>query len=133
MEPKPIVKKSTPGAKNSKASELNSYGKLLADIKKRIQQAQTKAILSVNAEMILMYWDIGRIIADRQKNEGWGAGVIPRLSKDLHNELPEQKGFSERNLKFMVQLYKVYEEAVIGKQAVSQLRLLFRILYKVAP
>lgn len=97
------------------------YSSLLTDIKKRIQQAQAKAILSVNAEMILMYWDIGRIIAHRQENEGWGASVIPRLSRDIQNELPEQKGFSERNIKFMVQLYKQYESSVIGKQAVSQL------------
>lgn len=101
-------------------SEIILYGTLLNDIKKRIKQAQTKAILSVNAEMILMYWDIGRIIAHQQQQEGWGAGVIPRLSRDISNELPEQKGFSERNIKFMVQLYKEYEGA-IGKQPVSQL------------
>jgi hypothetical protein len=57
-------------------NEINLYGNLLGDIKKRIQQAQTKAILSVNAHMILMYWDIRHIIADRKQQEGWGAGVI---------------------------------------------------------
>jgi hypothetical protein len=86
-------------------SDLIFYRDLLGDIKRCIRQAQNKAFLSINAEMITMYWDIGRIIFQRQKTEGWGAGVIPRLSRDLHNELPEQKGFSERNIKFMVQLY----------------------------
>ncbi len=57
-------------------NEIIQYGNLLSDIKKRIQQAQAKAILSVNAEMILMYWDIGRIIFNQQRKEGWGAGVI---------------------------------------------------------
>jgi predicted nuclease of restriction endonuclease-like (RecB) superfamily len=102
-------------------SDLTFYRDLLGDIKRCIRQAQNKAFLSINSEMITMYWDIGRIIFQRQKTEGWGAGVIPRLSRDLHNELPEQKGFSERNIKFMVQLYKEYEELPIGKQTVSQL------------
>lgn len=107
--------------KNNKTS-LVLYGNLLSDIKTRIRQAQVKATLSANAEMITMYWDIGRMIHKRQKEEGWGAGVIPRLAKDIQNELSEIKGFSERNIKFMVQLYKEYEaDVAIGKQPVSQL------------
>jgi hypothetical protein len=49
-----------------------------------------------------MYWDIGRMIHQRQKEKGWGAGVIPRLAVDLKNELPEVKGFSERNIGYMI-------------------------------
>ena len=88
--------------------ELIQYGELLKAVKSRIRQAQTKAVLSANAEMILMYWDIGRMIDQRQKEEGWGAGVIPKLSRDLRNDLPEIKGFSERNLKRMIRLYREY-------------------------
>jgi predicted nuclease of restriction endonuclease-like (RecB) superfamily len=107
---------------NNKNTGIVLYANLLSDIKTRIRQAQVKATLSANAEMIMMYWDIGRIIYKRQQQEGWGAGIIPRLAKDLHNELPDLKGFSERNIKFMVQLYKEYEtDAAIGKQPVSQL------------
>lgn len=103
-------------------SELVQYGNLLNEIKERIRQSQVKAVLSANAEMIHMYWDIGKIIYDRQKMEGWGAGVISRLSADIHNELSDIKGFSERNIKFMVQLYKEYAlDVPIGKQPVSQL------------
>ena len=103
-------------------SDLIFYSNLLTEIKIRIRRAQSKAILCANEEMIRMYWDIGHMIFLKQKEEGWGAGVIPRLSRDLHNELPEQKGFSERNIKFMVQLYKEYEgNEVIGKQLVSQI------------
>lgn len=102
--------------------DLVFYSNLLIEIKSRIRQAQIKAILCANEEMIRMYWDIGHMIFFKQKEEGWGAGVIPRLSRDLHNELPEQKGFSERNIKFMVQLFKEYEgNELIGKQPVSQL------------
>jgi predicted nuclease of restriction endonuclease-like (RecB) superfamily len=93
-----------------KTPELTLYRDLLGDIKTRVRQAQHRAALSANAEMILLYWDIGRMIAARQKEEGWGTGVIPRLSADLKNELPEEKGFSERNIKRMLRFYREYAE-----------------------
>ncbi len=82
--------------------ELTRYNSLLNDIKIRVKNAQIKATLSVNAEMILMYWDIGIMILKRQQEKGWSAGIIPKLATDLKNELPEQKGFSERNLGYML-------------------------------
>ncbi|MBU2621540.1 MAG: DUF1016 family protein [Proteobacteria bacterium] len=109
-------------------TSLVFYGNLLSDIKTRIRQAQVKATLSANAEMIAMYWDVGRMIYERQQYEGWGAGVIPRLAKDIQNQLPELKGFSERNIKFMVQFYKEYEgDTAIGKQPVSQFENMKRV------
>ena len=114
------------------SENLTHYTDLLGDIKARIRQAQIKATLSANAELILMYLDIGRMVFEKQGLEGWGASVIPRLSADLHNELPESKGFSERNIKFMVQLYKEYRLGdEIGKQAVSQLASLPQIVAKI--
>jgi hypothetical protein len=83
---------------------------LLKEIKNRIQQAQTRAMLAVNAELVQLYWDIGRIIAARQQQEGWGAAVIPRLARELKNELPEEKGFSERNLDRMIAFYRIYSD-----------------------
>lgn len=74
-----------------------NYATLLGDIKQRVRHGQTRAMLAVNAELIRLYWDIGALIHARQQQESWGAGVIPRLARDLHNELPEEKGFSERN------------------------------------
>jgi hypothetical protein len=91
-------------------SDLIFYGELLVAIKDRIHLAQTRAALSANAEMIAMYWDIGRMIHQRQKEKGWGAGVIPRLAVDLKNELPEVKGFSERNIKRMLRFYREYPD-----------------------
>ena len=88
--------------------ELTLYKNLLLEIKQRIGEAQTRALLAVNAELIQLYWDIGQIIDQRQRQEGWGAGIIPRLAIDLHNELPEMKGFSERNLKRMLAFYRAY-------------------------
>ncbi|MFM8831862.1 MAG: YhcG family protein, partial [Spartobacteria bacterium] len=90
------------------------YRELLDEIKSRIRAAQNRAALSANAEMILLYWDIGRMIAARQEREGWGAGVIPKLAVDLKNELPKEKGFSERNLKRMLRFFREYP-AMAGK------------------
>ncbi|MDL2259263.1 PDDEXK nuclease domain-containing protein [Deltaproteobacteria bacterium OttesenSCG-928-K17] len=98
-----------------------NYADLLNDVKSRIRQAQTKATLAVNAEMLMLYWDIGRIINLRQGEEGWGSGIIPRLATDIRNELPELKGFSERNLKRMLSFYREYGNLPIVPQAVAQL------------
>lgn len=99
-------------------TELALYRSLLGDIQGRVRQAQVRAALSANAEMILMYWDIGSMIAARQAKEGWGAGVIPRLAVDLKNELPEEKGFSARNIGRMIAFYREYP---ILPQAVAKL------------
>jgi len=89
-------------------TELTQYNKLLTTIKARIRQAQIRAALSANSEMLMMYWDIGRMIDERQQKEGWGSAVIPRLSQDIRNELPEMKGFSVRNLQRMIRFYREY-------------------------
>lgn len=107
------------------------YAQLLGDIKQRIHQAQAGAWMAVNAEMVCLYWQIGALINARQKQEGWGAGVLPRLARDLHNELPQEKGFSERNIKRMLMFFRQYPHAALdaaqasaeqkGPQAVAQL------------
>ena len=101
------------------ASPLVGYADLLGDIKQRVRHAQTRAVLAVNAELIRLYWDIGALIDSRQKKEGWGAGVIPRLALDLHNELPEEKGFSERNIKRMLAFHREYPQLALVPQPVA--------------
>jgi len=101
---------------------LTLYPELLQTIKARIRSAQIRALLAVNGELIRLYWEIGQEIDQRQRQEGWGAGVIRKLAVDLHNELPELKGFSERNLKRMLTFYRAYSTVnVIVPQAVAQL------------
>ncbi|TAN44680.1 MAG: DUF1016 domain-containing protein [Nitrospirae bacterium] len=112
--------------------ELIQYTELLTQIKDRIRQAQVKATLSANAEMILMYWDVGRMINKRQQEEGWGSAVIPRLAKDIRNELPEVKGFSERNIGRMIAFYREYSCcSQILPQAVANLSSTFANAEKV--
>ena len=91
-------------------SNKTDFAALLADVKQRIQTAQIRAMLAVNSELVRLYWDIGRLIDLRQKQEGWGAGVIPRLAAELKNEMPEIKGFSERNIGRMISFYRDYPE-----------------------
>lgn len=88
------------------------YPGLLAEIRLRIQSAQTRVMPGVNAELIRLYWEIGQMLDARQKSEGWGAAVISRLARDIRNELPEVKGFSERNIKRMLAFYREYLAAI---------------------
>ena len=106
------------GAGGETNMQLTNYPLLLADIKIKIREAQVKATLSANAQMIRMYWDIGNMISQKQKIEGWGASVIAKLSKDLKIELPELRGFSERNLKNMLRFANEYS---ILQQPVAKL------------
>ncbi len=103
------------------SKEKETYETLLGEIKTAIQQARIRASLSVNAEMILLYWQTGKMIAERQQQEGWAAKVIPRLAKDLQHEFTDLKGFSERNLGRMLAFYKEYQADTILPQAVAKL------------
>ncbi len=84
------------------------YEDFLRDLKQRIRTAQVRAALAVNRELVLLYWQIGRDIIERQDRAGWGAKIIESLASDLHQEFPEVKGFSPRNLKYMRALAEAY-------------------------
>jgi len=97
------------------------YQIFLQTIKTRVQQAQLQAFVSVNKELILLYWHIGQAILARQKEEGWGAKVIDRLSDDLHSAFPQMKGFSIRNLKYMRSFAEAYPEEQFVQEALAQI------------
>jgi predicted nuclease of restriction endonuclease-like (RecB) superfamily len=97
------------------------YEKLLAEIKQRIRSAQTRAALAVNRELVLLYWQIGREIVERQSREGWGAKVIERLAADLGREFPEVEGFGARNLRNMRDLAREWPDGEIVQQLVAKL------------
>jgi predicted nuclease of restriction endonuclease-like (RecB) superfamily len=81
------------------------YAKLLAEIKARVRAAQLRAAVSVNRELILLYWDIGKIIVEAQKTKGYGKQVVERLAGDLRKEFPGTEGFSPQNVWFMRGFY----------------------------
>lgn len=97
------------------------YGRFLEGIKSRIRTAQVKAVLSANRELVLLYWEIGREILERQDREGWGSKIVTRLSRDLSREFPDIKGFSPRNLLFMRAFAESYRGITMVKQLVSQI------------
>jgi predicted nuclease of restriction endonuclease-like (RecB) superfamily len=102
-------------------STAGDYADLLHNLKERIRSAQIRASLSVNKELVLLYWQIGRDILARQEEQGWGSKVIDRLAVDLRREFPEMKGFSSRNLKYMRALAEAYMDAQFVQQAVAQI------------
>lgn len=97
------------------------YKQWLSDLKTRIHQAQQRASLSVNRELVLLYWQIGSDICQRQEKQGWGAKVIEQLSHDLRVAFPEMKGFSRANLMYMRSFAKNWSQDDIVQQAVGQL------------
>lgn len=90
----------------------SSYATVLEDIKHRIRTAQIKAFLSVNRELIRLYWDVGRIIVERQRNEGWGKSVVERLATDIQQEFPGVSGFSPQNVWKMRIFYIAWTDQV---------------------
>ena len=99
----------------------DSYAQFLADLKSRIQTAQIRASLAVNRELVLLYWQIGRDILDRQRRESWGARVIDRLAADLKRAFPEMKGFSPRNLKYMRAFAEAWPEEPFVQAVLAQI------------
>ena len=92
----------------------NSLGKpqdypgLLTEIKERIRSAQYEALKAVNKELVGLYWDIGRMIVERQDVEGWGKAVVEQLAADLRTEFPGVGGFSSSNLWRMKAFFEAY-------------------------
>jgi predicted nuclease of restriction endonuclease-like (RecB) superfamily len=96
--------------KNDHNPAPESYGALLSEIKERIRSAQCAALRAVNMELLALYWDIGRLIANRQEGETWGRSVVETLAKDLRTEFPGVGGFSAANLWRIKQFYEAYAE-----------------------
>lgn len=81
------------------------YRQALAAVKQRIQAAQVRAVLAVNAELLALYWDIGRTLTNLQQERGWGAAVVEQMAKDLQSAYPGMAGFSRTSLFAMRQFH----------------------------
>lgn len=101
------------------AIDPDGYGALLAQAKAAVRDAQLRAHLAVNRELIGLYWQLGRLILTRQHAEGWGSKVVERLSADLRAEFPDMKGLSRSNLHYMRAFAEAWPEIV--PQPVGQL------------
>jgi predicted nuclease of restriction endonuclease-like (RecB) superfamily len=88
-----------------------TYASAFAETKERIRKAQHAALRAVNKQLVGLYWDIGRIIVERQAAEGWGRSVVEILAGDLQREFPGVGGFSVQNLWYMRQFYQEYHES----------------------
>ena len=102
--PTGLAKTSGPGGQPPGALPAG-YATLLADLKARVRAAQLRAALSVNRELILLYWDLGKTIVEAQKTKGYGKQVVERLAADLQKEFPGTAGFSPQNVWFMRSFY----------------------------
>jgi len=84
------------------------YASTFAEIKERIRKAQHAALRTVNRQLIGLYWDIGRIIVERQAGETWGQAIVQKLAGDLRREFPGVSGFSASNLWRMKAFFETY-------------------------
>jgi predicted nuclease of restriction endonuclease-like (RecB) superfamily len=106
---------------NTEPTGYAGYADFLNDVKTRVQNAQIRAALAVNSELVLLYWQIGHGILQRQQALGWGAKVIETLSTDLRREFPEMKGFSRTNLLYMRAFAEAWPDLQIVQQLAGQI------------
>jgi predicted nuclease of restriction endonuclease-like (RecB) superfamily len=90
-----------------------NYKDLLSEIKVKVREAQLKTVMAANAQMLLLYWQMGQYILQNQQAEGWGAKIIAKLAIDLKKECQELKGFSPRNLLYMKQFAEAYPASIL--------------------
>lgn len=94
------------------------YRQWIIELKGKIRSAQIKAALAVNQELILLYWDLGKMISERENV--WGSKLLEQISADLKSEFPDAGGFSVTNLRYCKLFYKYFSN---GSQAVNQIDL----------
>jgi predicted nuclease of restriction endonuclease-like (RecB) superfamily len=94
------------------------YKNWIVDLKTKIQLSQIKAAIKVNSALIELYWDLGKEISERSFENSYGSGFFKQLSKDLREEFPQIKGFSESNLKYCKKFYLFYNQEVGNRQQV---------------
>ena len=96
-----------------------AYKQWLLQLKERVRSAQIKAALKVNAELLALYWDIGKEILDKETTAGWGDKLVEQVAKDLSAEFPEVKGFSRRNLFYAKRFVDFWSKSELVQQAVA--------------
>ena len=99
----------------------NEYKELISGIKFQIKNSRQKALLAVNEQLLILYWNIGNIILEYQDKSGWGAKVVDSIAKEIKLEFQDLKGFSPRNLKYMRKFALEYKNLEFVQQVVAQI------------
>lgn len=89
----------------------NERYSFIAEVKTKVRKAQYEALKAVNVQLIDLYWEIGKSIAEKQ-SESWGKSIVATLSEELQKEFPGVGGFSTANLWLMAQFYSEYQGVV---------------------
>jgi len=97
------------------------YPELLASVTRHVNTGRSKAIAAANSELLASYWAIGRELAQREAEQGWGAKVVTRLSADVRSAFPGATGFSPRNLRYMKSFAQAWTDPAMLQQAVATL------------
>jgi len=97
------------------------YSQLLNTLKERVRAAQYASLKAVNTELVGLYWDIGRMLVERQQDAAFGASLAEQLAKDLQAEFPGMAGFSRRNIFYMREFYLLYRDDERVQPLVAQI------------
>lgn len=98
------------------------YRNWIQELGERYRKSQIKAALPVNNEMLLFYWSIGKDIIDKRANSKWGNKFFKNMSLDMMDMIPNVKGFSPTNLRYMVRFYELFQDIEIVPQVVEQFK-----------
>ncbi|HQF39540.1 MAG TPA: DUF1016 N-terminal domain-containing protein [Opitutaceae bacterium] len=116
-----MAKTRRPALVTTDAPDPADYLVWLGELKQRIVVARVSAARRVNAELIHLYWDLGRSIVEKQRALGWGESVVEQVATDLQQASPGTRGFSARNIWDMRRLYETYTAEGILSQAVREM------------
>lgn len=109
--------------------EPEGYEAFITNLKRRVHTTQFRMVRAANTELLRLYWSVGHDIVVRQRDQGWGAKVVDRISTDLQREFPDQKGWTRRNLMYMKTLASVWTtEEEFVPQPVAQVPWDVRVL-----
>jgi predicted nuclease of restriction endonuclease-like (RecB) superfamily len=102
---------------------LNNYAEVLEKLKTEIRTTQLRATIAANAELLALYWRIGNIILEQEKQQGWGQKVVIRLVADIKAEFPTMRGMSPRNLRYMKSFAVAYPDNPFVENSILQVPL----------
>ena len=89
------------------------YREWIMELSTRYRCSQIKAAVKVNEEMLRFYWELGRDIVEMKAESRWGSGFMKNLSQDLKAANPTATCFSQTNLLYMKNFYRLYSQYIV--------------------